>query len=178
MSEVIDKINSWGKLEVNVTKVTTAVILAGPKYIGSFGDDASWRVGLTCQVVDGGSNGPFLICNMPGRIEHTIPWHDLDEDSGVSAVLLALAVYFGNGHILGLLEDTHNVYFEDGQMLLARFYELAPEVRLQLFKHLTDVVKIAVVNFAEDSSLTPRIAQQLSDGGISTEFFARQAFSG
>lgn len=157
-----------------MTKATTAVIFAGPKYTGSFGDTQDWRIGLYCQVVDGGSNGPFLLCNMPGRIEQAIPWHGLDEESGVSAVLLAVAFYYGNDHILGLLEDTHNVYFEDDQMFIAKSYELAPEVRQQLFNHLSDIVKIGIINVSEESSLTPRISQLLENGRISIEVFDRQ----
>lgn len=89
-------------------------------------------------------------------------------------MLLAAAFNYGNDHILGLLEDTHNVYFEDDQMFIAMFYELAPEVRQQLLNHLSDIVKIGIINLSEDSSLTPRISQLLENGGISIEVFDRQ----
>lgn len=174
MSEAPKTIKQWGKLEIRMTKVTTATILAGPKSVGSFGDEDSWRIGLTCQVVDGGSNGPFLLCNMPGRREQVIPWRGLTTESGVSAVLFALCIYYGDEGMLGLLEDTHNVIAEGGELRIAPFYEFSPEVATILFSRISEIVKIALIPLADDSSLTQEIVEYLALSGIKITSFNRR----
>ena len=154
-----------------VTKVTTAVLLAGPKDIGPFSDESAWRIGLTCQVVDGGSNGPFMLCDMPGRTQHAIPWHDLGTESAVDAALFALCLYYGDGYILGMLEDTHNVVVEDNDLRLAPFYEFAPEVKARLFERMSGLVKLAVLDFGQESSLTHEALRELEANGLSITRF-------
>ena len=150
-----------------MTKVTTSVVLVSPKAIGSFGDESSWRIGLTCQVVDGGSNGPFLLCDMPGRTQHAIPWQDLTDEAAVSAVLFALCLYFGDGPLLGILEATHNIIIENSELTVAPFYDFAPEVRWQLFERLRNSVKIAFIELEKNSSLTADAMKTIQDNGIS-----------
>lgn len=156
-----------------MTKVTTSIVLVSPKAIGSFGDESSWRIGLSCQVVDGGSNGPFLMCDMPGRTQHAIPWQDLSSESGEAALLFALCLYFGDGAVLGLLEDTRNVVIEGGELRIAPYYEFAPEVKARLYERIRDWVKIAFVEFEQDTSLTSDVLGRLEANGISVNRFAR-----
>jgi len=155
-----------------MSKNTTAMIFAGPKSFGSFGDSDGWRIGLTCQVVDGATSGPFLLCSMPGVPEQIIPWQGLNVEAGVHAVLMALALFYGDGSVQGSLLDTHNIEIESGVARPARFYEFAPEVEKRLFGGLRKLIKVGVINLAPDSSLSQPMVDYLVRHGISVERFS------
>jgi hypothetical protein len=155
-----------------VTKVTTAALLVGPKYIGPFADSDCWRIGLTVQVVDGGSNGPYLHCVLPGKPELTIPWHGFEPLAGNDALLLAISLFSGDSLAIGLLLQSHNVTVHGDELLVAEFYELTPELRRRLTDHFQDAVKIAWVKLSPDSSFSDELA-----GSLAADGFLIQAFS-
>lgn len=148
------------------------MIFAGPKAIGSFGDEDGWRIGLTCQLVDGGSNGPFLICNMPGKEEQIIHWQGLDVLDGAHALLLALAIFYGDGNVHGWLLETENVLQVGEELKPAPFFEFAPEVERQLLARMKTIVKLGVVTLAPESSLKQEMVDYLVRRGLSVERFS------
>lgn len=163
---------SMGDERTSVTKITTAMMFAGPKSIGSFGDEDGWRIGLTCQVVDGGSNGPFLICAMPGKEELIIHWQGLEMLDGAHALLLALAIFYGDASVHGWLLETENVTQVGDELTPAPFFEFAPEVERQLVSRMKSIVKLGVITLAPDSSLKQEMVEYLVRRGLSVERFS------
>lgn len=175
MSVAPEKIslNDGGDMEDTVMKHTTAMVFAGPKAIGSFGDESAWRIGLTCQVVDGGTSGPYWLCVMPGKKELAVMWNGLGIDEGVHSLILALALSFGDRQVIGILESTHNIVEGPEGLSPAPYWEIAPEVEAGLTSLLRERVKLGAIFIDEQSSLTEAMLAKLVGLGFSVDRHAR-----
>lgn len=147
-----------------MTKFSSALLMVGPAQVGIFGDDL-WRVGLTSQLVEGGSNGPYWLTPVTGfreKEETALIIGEIQSSVLVDSVIILSALASGEKRALGLLFDTHNVVQDEYGLHVAPYWELAPSVRDALVRYISPLVKLGLVRLDSETLMNQSLVNDLS----------------
>ncbi len=148
-----------------MTTSSTALVMVGPAGVGSF-NDRLWRVNPNgCQLVEGGSNGPYFLLRSEAQ-EFPVHLDGTTTDEVVAGFLLSLALIVKDEHCLGLLRATHNLVGPWGEDRVAQFWELAPEVERSLVNRLKPLCRVGIVILDENSLFTSEVFSELQSRGF------------
>ena len=158
-----------------MTRVTTALITAGPRTIGPWGDRA-WRVALSIQLVEGGSAAYFLATPTaepinkvsPAEVEIAAPFDECTLD----ALILTLAAHLGGSRIEALLEETHNISVQDDLRRIAPFWDLSHETMQCIASELAENVRLGIMLLDEISLVQPSLLLSLRDLGFDVDLYS------
>jgi hypothetical protein len=111
-----------------MTAQTTAIVLASPRFVGPWGDEA-WRVSLTLQLVEGGSRAYWLSSPLepaehparPDGVVIEVP----TEDGVLDAMLASIAIHLGGSAVQRRLLESHNLEVVDGVRVLAPYWDFS-----------------------------------------------------
>lgn len=159
-----------------MTRQTTALLTAGPRYTGSFGDRA-WRLAICSQLVEGSDpaywisspTAPPLHLVEPDIVEVDVPYSEAVVDS----ILMVLCAHLGDEQIEGLLLDSHLVSIEDGIRRVAPYWApLADDVRLNLARPLSSYVRVGFTLLDEFSLVNDEVVGRLRALGFDVDVFS------
>lgn len=157
-----------------MTKTTTALIALGPATISPWGDEA-WRIGLTVQLVEGGSPAYWLSNPTLEPLHSVHPLHvDIevpDEECTFNALLLSIAVQVGGEKIEHLLLETHNIALSGRVREIAPYWDLSDDLVHALGLEIAGKVRIAVTLLDEQTLMTKAVIAKLRSLGISVSVF-------
>jgi hypothetical protein len=158
-----------------VTKFSSALLMVGPAQVGIFGDDL-WRVGLTSQLVVGGSNGPFWlspVTGQQGKEESALLLESTDTSVIVDSVVILGSIASNDDQALGILRDSHNLVDDAFGEHVAPYWELTPSTRQQLLDRIVDRVRLGFVLLESESLLDQRFFECIRETGLKTEVYFR-----
>ena len=159
-----------------MSRQTTALLVAGPRYTGSFGDRA-WRLAICAQLVEGSDpaywlsspTAPALHPVEPEIVEVDVPYSEAVVDS----VIMLLCAHLGDEQIEGLLLDSHLVSLEGGVRRVAPYWApLADDVRLNLSRHLSSFIRIGFTLMDEFSLVNDAAVDELRLLGFDVDVFS------
>lgn len=158
-----------------MTRLTTALLVAGPRSVGPW-DDRIWRIALHASLVEGGSAAywsvtpslPALHDAKPGEVVIEYP----DTECIVDTTLMMLATYLGGEQVEALLVDTHNITLDDETRKIANCWELLPDTRTQLAKVLASSLRLGVTELDELTLLNTQAVEGLREFGFDVDVFA------
>lgn len=157
-----------------MTRVTTAMLMAGPRSLSPWGDRA-WRVALTAQLVEGGSSAYWLATpTQPAAYEvkpDAINIETPDLDGMIDSTLIMLALHLGEANVEGYLYETHNLRVGNSGRWLAPYWELSEDGRDRLAKYLSPNVRIGLT-LLEDTTMFLLAYQGLVSLGFDVDVFA------
>jgi hypothetical protein len=152
---------------------STALVIVSPP-VGPWGDRL-WRIALSLQLVEGGSQAYWLLTPA------TPPEHDLtnttvgleipDDDGVIDSLLLAIAAQLGNEPEIHILEETHNIQVDAEARTIAPYWEIAPETRQHLAEVLAPTFRLGIVTLEPNSLITPHVIEELSLLGFDVDVF-------
>lgn len=159
-----------------MTRHSTALLTAGPRYTGSFADRA-WRLAICSQLVEGSDpaywlstpTSPPLHLVEPDIVEVDVPYSEAVVDS----VLIVLCANLGDEQIEALLLESHLVSVEDGVRRVAPYWApLADDVKLNLARHLSSYVRVGFTLLDEFSLVNGEVVEQLRAFGFDVDVFS------
>lgn len=154
-----------------MTSQTTALITAGPRTIGPWGDRI-WRIGLTLQLVEN-SMAHWLVTPTSPPLRPVEPGAVLIEQPTqefvIDALIVALASHYGNDRVDGILHETHNLSDADGVHQIAPYWELAEDVRESLVAELANDLRLGVTRLDDFSLLTDDAVLELRMSGFDVD---------
>lgn len=157
-----------------MTATTTAVLMISAKGFGPFASPG-WRLNSTVEVVDGSSNGPYLLTSQsdPSTQRPVEPLfvNSLEPEFMVDAIVLLLAAQVGTESAMGWLTATENVIESTEQIKFAPYWDLDSRVRDQILIDFKDRIKLGIVLLEENSSLNNAAIDELRSLGIEIELF-------
>lgn len=158
-----------------MTRTTTALITAGPRTIGPWGDRA-WRIALTIQLVEGGSAAYFLSTPTNEPIQQVSPAEVVIEaphdECTLSSLIMTLAAQLGTEHAQALLEESHNLTMENDIRHIAPYWDLSDELQRQLAQELAEIIRIGVVVLDSTSLVNPILISKLRDHGFDVDLYS------
>jgi hypothetical protein len=153
-----------------MTSFSTALLFVGPSGVGPF-HSRNWRVGVTAQLVEAGSNGPYWLYEHEGR-EHVVAIEGLDEDSVTRSIVMLLGHVIDNAFARGWLWDTHNLVLrEDGSTAVAPCWELADSVLESVASNLREVCRLGWVRLDSSSLFDDAVSAHLLSLGFDLDAF-------
>lgn len=157
-----------------VTATTTAVLMISAKGFGPFAAPG-WRLNSTVEVVDGGSNGPYLLTSQsdPSTQRPVEPLfiNSLGPEFMVDAIVLLIAAQVGTESAMGWLTSTENVIESTEFIRFAPYWDLDGRVRDQLLRDFKDRIKLGIVVLEENSSLNKPVIDDLRSLGLEISLF-------
>lgn len=169
------------KQKVQMSKVSTVLMTAGPRSISPWGD-RNWRVALSAQLVEGGSSAYWLASptqpaqhpTAPNALIVEAPQHDEVVDS----ILMLLATHLGDGNVEGYLLDTHNVTLVDGVRVVAPFWDITAAESLRfLVTSLSGTVRLAFTILDDNRLVDETVIETLRVFGFDVEVYRLDASS-
>jgi len=159
-----------------MTRQSTALLSFSPLYTSSWGDETSWRIAGTCQLVEGSQPYWIVTPTLPAENE-TTPAEILvqypDVSSVVQSVLIIMAAWFGDAKVLRYLLETHNVEVDSqGVRKIAPYFELSEEGVAWIAAALRDKVKLALTQLDEMCLLDAEAIESLRRLGFVVTVFA------
>lgn len=157
-----------------MTRVSTALLMIGPKSIAPWGDRA-WRVSGTAQLVEGST--PYWIVTPTQPAQHPVFPNEIEvssphTDSVVESILFLLASHFGQDGVEENLVETHNIEVNIlGHRELARFYELSDHSKGFLAKRLSQQVRLGLTQLDDLSLVNDEVIQRLRQLDFDVEVF-------
>jgi hypothetical protein len=158
-----------------MTRVSTSLLSAGPRFAGSWGDRA-WRLALTAQLVEGSDPAywivsptePALYRVSPDLVEVDVP----HSEAVVDSVILMLAVRLGDENVEGLLLDSHLISLVDGVRTIAPYWApLADDVRSNLAAILSRTIRVGFTQLDEMSLADTSVIVSLRELGLDVDEF-------
>lgn len=159
-----------------MSTVSTALVIVGPSGIGPF-HSPEWRVGLTIQLVEGGTNGPYWL-STPGEVLPGVTRPDFllidslkPEDIAKSLCLLLISITTPQ---LELEELIHNGTLVKNQRGIGfpSPWKFNKDLLKACLKSLAENYKIGIVSLDEFSLLTDETTEILQKNfGISCSKF-------
>lgn len=154
-----------------MSRETTALLMAGPKTLGPWGD-RSWRVSLTAQLVEGAT--PYWIATPTLPEEHPTRPDEIDvvtpnSEAVVESILMMLSAHFGDHDVEVALIDTHNISMDQGMREVARCYELSDEIQKFLAERLSNQVRLGVLRLTSDTLVNAEAVVELRKLGFDVE---------
>lgn len=144
-----------------MTRQTTALLMAGPRYTGSFADRA-YRLALCAQLIEGSDPAYWLTSPTPPALHVVEP--DIVEvdvpfsESLVDSAIFLLAAHLGDASTERLLLESHLISVEDDVRRIAPYWApLADDVCESLAKHLGSYLRLGIT-LLEDVSLFDQAA--------------------
>jgi hypothetical protein len=84
---------------------------------------------------------------------------------------MLLGTFFGDEDVEACLVETHNLSVSQGAREIARYFELADEVRGYLSGRLSQCLRIGVTRLASEGLFDDRVVNLLRDEGFDVEVF-------
>jgi hypothetical protein len=157
-----------------MTSMTTALVMISSKGFGPFASPG-WRVNATVQVVDGGSNGPFLLTSQcdpdSERDLGTLFVNSLEGEFLVDALVMLLGAQVGSESALGWLVETENAALSHERIEFAPYWDLDARVRDNLLGDFKDRVKLGVVTLDDSGSLNQQVLAEMKGLGVEMHSF-------
>ncbi len=164
-----------------MTRVSTALLMIGPKSIAPWGDSA-WRVSATAQLVEGAN--PYWIVTPTQPAQHSVSPNEIavttpHSDSVIESILFILATHFGDDDVETVLAESHNIALDnDGLRTVAQFYELSDHNRAFIAKRLSRQIRLGLTQLDDFSLASNETVQQLRRLGFDVEVFEPRASAG
>lgn len=158
-----------------MTRVSTALLAAGPRYVGSWGDRA-WRVSCYSQLVEGSDPAYWIVTPTqpalhnvsPETVAVDVPYSEAVVDS----VIMLLATQLGTENVEGLLLDSHLISLVDGVRTIAPYWApLADDVRSNLASILSSAVRVGITRL-DESLVDEKVISELRRLGFDVDEFA------
>lgn len=158
-----------------MTRNSTATLFAGPRSISPWDDRNHWRVALWAQLVEGGE-APYWIASPTAPALHAVrpDFVRVDQpcdDDLVASIVMTVALYLGGDEVEGLLLDTHNISIDGDTRVLARWWELAPEVVTALADNVAGSTRLGLTTVSEFSLVTQGVIERLRELGFDTDVY-------
>jgi hypothetical protein len=151
--------------------MTTSLLFVGPAAVGPFGDADLWRVGPSCGLVEGGTNGPYFLMNGGQVNEYAMMVDGLDVDTALRAVILVLAVLSQNENAHYLLTESHNLVETSTGLQVAPCWDLADDVANQLVQILAASCRVGLVQLDRQPLISEAVLAELSRLGFAVTVF-------
>jgi hypothetical protein len=156
-----------------MSRNTTTFVMVGPKGIGAF-QDPLWRVGVTAQLVEGGSNGPYwLTAPATHRDDEAGPESlviNSDDPQLVAGSLVALlAATVGDDALIAHLRRAGLITMSDGRRSIRTPWHLSGADLDECAESLS--VRIGIVRLAEHSALDAAAVAALRSWGFTVDEF-------
>lgn len=163
-----------------MTKVTTALITAGPRTIGPWGDRA-WRVALMIQLVEGGSVPYFLPSPTVGALHQVSPLEveieAPDDEIVLGSLMMTLALQLGGTTCEEILLETHNISIEQEVRVVAPFWDLSSSTLQSLSNVLASNIRLGVTVLDPQSLATSALISNLRDLGFDVDLYIQDTQS-
>ena len=146
-----------------MSRVTTALLTAGPKSLSPWGDRA-WRVSLVAQLVEG-SSAPYWIASPTQPAEHLVSPDSLQVEYPAAECVVESAVET-------CLVETENVSLKDGVRHIAPYYDVsAPETFGYLTQKLSERVRLSITVLDEFSLVDDEVIRRLRQAGFDVDVY-------
>lgn len=164
-----------------MTRQSTALLTAGPRFAGSWGDRV-WRLAVCAELVEGSNPAywritptePALHLVSPNLVEVEVPYSEAVVDS----VIMLLATQLGDENIEGLLLDSHLVSIEEEGRKVARYWApLADDVRSNLAGILSRTIRVGLTLLDDMSLVDEQVIEQLRELGLDVDVFSLSSSS-
>ena len=161
--------------EDEMTRPTTALLSAGPRTAGAWGDRA-WRVALTAQLVSGGSADYWIVTPTVPALHSVEPAELPIEQPGaefvVDSILLMLAAHLGDSAVEGYLLDSGNISLEGETRVIAPYWDVsAPSTAGYLAGRMSELVRIGITVLDELSPASDEVVDVLRQLGFDVDVF-------
>lgn len=157
-----------------MTRVSTALLMIGPKVVGSWADRA-WRLSLCAQMVEG--SVPYWIVTPTQPAQHPVSPDEIEvssphADSVVESILFLVASHLGDEAVEENLVETHNIEVNNlGHRELARFYELSEHSQSFLANRMSQQVRLGLTQLDDLSLVNDEVIQRLRQLDFDVEVF-------
>jgi hypothetical protein len=156
-----------------VSKSTTTFVMVGPTAVGAF-QDPLWRVGVTVQLVEGGSNGPYWLTapathGDAGVVPESLVIDSDDPQLVARSLVALLAATVGDDDLVAHLQRAGLVRVTDGRRHIRSPWHLSGADLDECVDSLS--VRIGIVRLAQHSVLDAESVTALRSWGFTVDEF-------
>ncbi len=157
-----------------MTRLSTALLIIGPKSIAPWADRA-WRVSCYAQMVEG--SVAYWIVTPTQPAQHPVSPDEIEvssphADAVVESILFLLASHLGDEGVEENLVETHNIQVNNlGHRELARFYELSDHAKSFLANRMSQKVRLGLTQLDDLSLVNDEVIQRLRQLDFDVEVF-------
>lgn len=157
-----------------MTSYTNALLTAGPRTIGPWGDRL-WRIGFAAQYVTGSSSDYWLVSTNDASPTvadfESLVVPSPDETGVLDSILYLLAMQVGDPAVEQFLIEHHNVEIVAGRRVPVEFWELTDRTRVQLASLLAQQFRLGLTLMEDSCLVSDRVISELKKLGFEVDVF-------